>query len=395
MHRILIFHHCASYGGAGKSLVDIIESIDKSTNEIVVYCRSEKDEVINILRQLSVKVIAGGENPAIFDFYSGSENLLLDPRNFRMLLRLNRSAKAILRVIDEVKPNSIIVNSFTLCWIGDLLKKRKDIKKICFHRETYGKERINIRNHYIKYCLRNHFDKVAYISQYDFRDTGGNNGTVITDKVEIKNSEFSLVEAKKELKLKRSHKHILFLGGISELKGTHVALQMLAKLPEEFHLIIMQADDFYVSNNWKTKIRRLFGKDYNYKWKQYAKDNNLLERIHFYPTVFDIRTYYAASDYVLFSSTRPHQSRPLYEAGLYNRVCLISDFECTQEFAINNYNCITFKPGDAGDLAKKILFLEKDEVLKAHILKNNLKMTLDYHNIKDLNGELRQFLKDV
>lgn len=395
MNRILIFHHYSYYGGAGKSLVDIINNIDKTKNEVYVYTRSESQDVPNILRKLSVNVIEGGNNPAIFDFYSGNERSLINIKNIRTILQLLRSSKEVKKIVNEIKPNSIIVNSFTLCWIGHCLKDYKHIKKVCFYRETLGKELLNVRNKYIKHCLKNYFDKIAYISEYDLNCIQNKNSVVITDKVEIIESNYNKTDVRKEFDLDLDKKYILFVGGISELKGTHIALQALNELPENYHLIIMQSKGFELMSNLKMKLRRVVGKDYVYKWNNFCLENNLLDRIHFYGTVFDIKKYYAISDFVLFSSTRPHQARPLYESGIYERPFIISDFECTKEFAINGYNCLTFEPGNFKQLAKLILDLEKNDELKRKLVINNKELTIKYHNVNNLDKELKEFLENI
>lgn len=396
MNRILIFHHYSYFGGAGKSLVDIINSIDKTKNEVFVYTRSESEEIINILNKLSVKVIKGGIHPQIFDFYSGNERNLLDIRNLRNIWRIYKSSKEIKGIVKNINPHIVVINSFTLCWIGETLKNFKDIKKVCFYRETLGKEHLGIRNAYIKRCLNRYFDKVAYISEYDMKCIGNfDKGTIITDKVEIIEKNFDKYEAMEELGLDNSKKYILFLGGISKLKGTHVILQSLSKLPLEYHLIIMQSNGFNMNSSFKNKLRRIFGNDYEYYWHKYFQNNKLSDRVHFFSTVIDIKKFYAVSDVVVFCSTKQHQARPLYESGIYERPFIITDFECTKEFAINGYNCLTFRENDYNDLKNKILLIDEDPKLKMEIVKNNRMLTIEKHNVNNLTKELNDFFRNI
>ena len=72
--------------------------------------------------------------------------------------------------------------------------------------------------------------------------------------------------------------------------------------------------------------------------------------------------FYKEANIIVFPSTKPHQARPIYEAGISNKPIIISDFNETKEFAINEYNVFTFKNGNNKSLLQTI-----EKVLNAEV----------------------------
>ena len=67
-------------------------------------------------------------------------------------------------------------------------------------------------------------------------------------------------------------------------------------------------------------------------------------------------------DLVVFPSTKAHQAMPIYEAGMAERLMIISDFVNTREFLENEKNGLTFPPSNSEALAEKIKEgLDKDD----------------------------------
>ena len=180
MKRVIVFHHFGGVGGAGKSLIDILLSIDSSVYDVTVVCPSVPSDMVTLIKSYNIKVIETVETPINFAHYNGGIHSLLSVRTLLNLLKLLLDMPKVEKIICELNPEIVIVNSMTLFHIGKIAQNR-EIKTICFHRETYIKGLIGARSAFIKRCLSNYFNKVVFISQYDLNQSS----SVVTDKTVV------------------------------------------------------------------------------------------------------------------------------------------------------------------------------------------------------------------
>lgn len=407
--KILLVHHSGYIGGAGVSLFHIALSL-KSLNEkydLKVYCPSNPPHIYNWLEKNEIETIRANRTPIFFTHYSGCDRFILDRNSFKNIIDIylfKRSWKELKKTILENRPDVVIVNSMTLFWMGPLIKKM-GIKTICFHRETYAKGLFGIRTTFIKESLKNFFDGVAFISYNDLHETGKTVGSsrVITDKVDCSN--YSLddeINNKQNAILTKDAFKIIYLGGVSKLKGAHVIIKALSRIKNKnVKLLFLQFETKKRRKkigDCKTafhKIKFLLGLDYEAYILKLIDKNKLWERIDFIPAVLEPEKYILASDLVVFPSTEPHQARPLYEAGMAKKPIIITDFKQTSEFAIDGFNSLTFKNGNYKELANIILKLENDSDLYNDLVENNYHQSISNHNLKTLPLELDDFLSDV
>jgi len=321
-----------------------------------------------------------------------------------MKLRTKRGWEEIKIAIERIEPDIIAVNSMTLCWLGPLIKKMKK-KLVCFHRETYAKGMLGVRTCYIKNRLANDFDLVIFISQYDLEKTGPLRGkaAVITDKVEFDEYPIGNKEdLRKGLGLRADAHIICYLGGISRLKGAHLAVKALAKLKDRnSRLLFLQFGIekrlryFRDCSTIRQKLKFILGFDYEANLLRLIDEYNLWDRIDFVPTVFEPARYIGASDVVVFPSTSPHQARPVFEAGAARRPVIITEFPNTMEYTVNMFNCLTFRDGDADGLAKMLELLKSDKTLYASLAENNFLNAKTTHDFRNLPKELHALFQHL
>ncbi|MFW7410989.1 glycosyltransferase family 4 protein [Vagococcus fluvialis] len=380
--KILIFHHYGGIGGAGVSLLHIVKNIDLEKFDVSVACPSQPNSIYLELRKLNVNVIKLEKPLIIFNHYNGGINYLFSLRGLKNLYKLIKNKAYIKNIIIEENPDIVVVNSMTLSWIGKIANKLRK-ETICFHRETYKQGTFNISNRVIKKNLSVYFSKVIFISEFDKVATLPINGQamVVYDRVDISIfKEGNRMAARNKLNLESDVNYVLYVGGPSKLKGYHVLLKAIKYLKKEKNIkfILLGFNDTEESII-RNEIENL-------------EINSLLL---FYEATMNPELFYRACDMIVFPSTKAHQARPIYEAGISRIPIIISDFENTKEFAENKISAFTFEPSNSRDLAikiKNVIYLEKS--LKDKILDTNYERAMKKHDLSKLSEDIQRVFQN-
>lgn len=381
-------------------MLHILEAIDKEKYDVCVYCPYEKGDMYRAIKKLNIPVNTASEKRWVYPHFNGLSFAFFDIRFLKAVKYIKDSAYKIVEILEREKPDIVLLNSMTLFWIASLAKALK-MKTICFFRETLPK-RGNIRNNLIRNALKEDMDKICYISNFDKTVVGSDDdkSRVIYDRVDENIFNVMSKQGAKE-KLELSDKpHILYLGGMWNIKGGDVIASAMKDIDAK--LIFMQYEpigqrrlNINDCKGVKNKIKYLLGKEYEAKVIKIIEKNNIWDKFVFMPVKQDVTQLYSACDLVVFPSKLPHQSRPLYEAGMAMRPMIISDFQNTAEFAKDGENVLTFKAGDSKDLAKKINSLLEDEELLRKITENNYKQSIEQHNLSDLADDISKALDSL
>ena len=393
MKRILIFHHYNSAIGAGLCLLHIVESLKFDYRIAVVLPKG--GDLSAKLKTIGIETYETDGDPVGYQHYNGSTTNFFSLRHLMNILLITRSIGRIEQYIDDYKPDIVAVNSMTLFWIGKIAHSR-EIRTVCFHRETYKQGMFGLRTRYMKMRIRKDFDAVAYISNFDLKETGITDylAVRITDKVELNKyyTDKSRDYWRKKLNLPMEEKLILYCGGCSKLKGGLTAVSALKYIQNKrVRLVFLQYTKAPLIQTTKQRIRsslkRILRKDYQYLVEKKICDAHLEERVIFRPSTDCIEQYFLACDAIVFPSHLAHQARPIYEAGAARIPIFISDFPNTREFATEK-NAYLFKPNDSKALANRINeWINNPNEATKRIELNEI-MTLDNHDLKQLRVQL-------
>ena len=396
--KILFFNHACAIGGAGISFLDILKSIDKNKYDVVVYNSSIRPYIIEEVSKMGVKCIPGkGTSPVIWSHYNGGEYFAFSPRYIRNILNIIKDKKNIENVIKSENPDIVAVNSMTLHWIGKIARSLGK-KTLCFHRETYAKGIFGIRSAYLRHSLDKNFDEVAFISRFDEKITKAKlaRTSVIYDKVDIsKYAEGNKENLREELNLPKDDFLVLYLGGMSRLKGTRYVFEAMNQIKEEKDIKLVFVG-YKMPNqmprlNILSSIKMLLKDHYEYDMKKYYYEKGL-KNIIFLENQNDVSKCYGACDVLVFPSEKPHQARSVYEAGAANIPIIISDFPNTKEF-IDDENGFVFKPCSGIDLAEKIKYVKKNNNEFSNKILINHDKTVKMHNICNLKEEITELME--
>jgi glycosyltransferase involved in cell wall biosynthesis len=89
---------------------------------------------------------------------------------------------------------------------------------------------------------------------------------------------------------------------------------------------------------------------------------------------------YASADVVAFPATRPHQARPILEAGAMAKPVVASDFSNLREFVGDQQNGLLVPPGDANAIANALRAILTDQNLARRLGEENYRRTIAVHN---------------
>lgn len=407
MKKILIITHWGGIAGGNVSLMQVALTLDAMSEfyRVYVYCPNYPQEMLNWLNENQIEVIDGNA-PITLNHYMGSDRPIFTISNIKNIIQVltKKGLQEISEIIINFKPDIVMLNSMTMFWMGNEIKKL-GAKSVCFNRETYAKGTFGIRTYYIKRNLKKYFDGVIFISENDQLETGEIKGVskVITDKVDIE----KYVLLRNSLKENRCVSNngefvVLFLGGMSRLKGAHVIIKALSKLKNENIKLVFLKYELKEKRKTgsdcatiKEKIKFYLGLNYEAYVLGLINKYDLWEKIDFHATVKNPEKFIVESDLLVFPSTKPHQARPLYEAGAAKVPIIITEFKQTKEFAINGHNCLTFAKENHKQLAELILSIKENKRLRDKLVKNNYLATKRKHDLRELANELKNFLGEL
>lgn len=409
MKKVLIINHTGYLGGGGVSLMHIIRALQSMPNKysVEVYCPENPPDMCDWIESNNIPVIRGDSSPVILNHYSGNDKFILSRLSLTNIknIIMKKGLKDIKKAIQRSNPDIVALNSMTMCWMGVHIKSM-GFKVVCFHRETYAKGLFGLRTKYIKHCLKKHFNGVAFISKNDFDETGVISGypQVITDKVDLNAYNLSIPKYPyKDIDNNQLDElKVIYLGGMTKLKGAHIIIKSLNALKNKNIRLIFLKFDFEKRKKrlsdyqtMKHKLKYILKMDYEARVLKLIDNYGLWNKIDFIPTVKKPEKYILNSDIIVFPSTSAHQARPIYEAGAAGKPIIITDFQQTSEFAKKEYNCLVFTNGDYMGLSEEIYKLSKNKELYNYLSENNYKQTIENHNLSKLPAELDKFFSNI
>ncbi len=359
--NILLLHHCDSWGGAGVSLLNVVKTLSKKY-QVTILLPHKESELAKHLRKFSKQIYEFGFEPGTINAYSGGPPTL--GRTFaKSLFAIPRTARIIQNICNDNQIDLLVANSMTTAWIGRYVQ---DIPVICFVRETLTD---NLGCRLIRYCLERYCTAVSFLTEYDRKQFALHlvQTVVIPDYIDEPVEDYRKCVIGRD----KSVFTVLFVGGASRLKGYETLMKTVQILAEEKKVHFVVAGD--VPNDKKIKT----------------------SNITYVGLKEDLSTYYKECDVLAFPSLKPHQSRPAFEAGMYGKPVIISDFAETCENVQHEYNGLTFQPNDPKELAKCILRLKNDENLRNKLGENNLQIAMQKHSKTVCEKQIYELVESV
>ena len=360
--KILYIHHGKGLGGAPLSLLLLINALDKEKYQPVVLFL-HYSQVVELYKQNNIEIVG------IVNRYDFSHTKVWWFRWYHLPYFL-RSAWDTFRTeqlvagywLDKIKPDLVHLNTSSLIAWGKVASK-KNIPVIWHVREPLADGYFGFRKWIIKKCVAKYSSKILPICKHDALPWKDNPKTcVIYNAVDPKKFDFNIT-TRDAVYHHYSSPQILFLGGLSQEKGTLVIFKafekVLQQLPEAKLLV---ASYFDLDLNKTSYLKKLFPA---YKFK--VEVANILEKIKksvvLLGPVQDIPQAMAASDLIVFPATVGHFARPIIEAGFMKKPVIASALAPLDELVVNNQTGYLVDPNDINAWTDKLLLLLTDKDL--------------------------------
>lgn len=397
MKKILVIHHAGNLGGGTLSCFDVILALKSSEYNIILALPPGDSLAKNKAKSMNIEIMKDAPSPIIFSYYNGSTNILKAIIKFFISYRNKKKWEA---VFEKERPDLVILNSMVQWPLLSILYK-KDIKSICFVRETMkGKP-----NKLINCIIKRHLsiaNGVSFLSKYDLNQwdlPNSVNKVVIPDLVDICKFKINISKemCRNKLALKNDVFYILYVGGMSKLKGVNTLIKAIKELSEKNIELLFLGDlgNDLIKSRGFNKVKSISRVKFIKRIKNYIKKNNLNRNINFVGLKSNMNYWYAACDIVVFPAEKAHQARPIYEAGVFKKPVIVSNFPNYYDYLIPEESGLVFEPGNFKELAKAIERLYIDPVLCNQIGENNYKLMKKYHDSKEVNNIIKNFIENV
>lgn len=356
--KILFVHHGKGLGGAPLSLFYLINGLDKKKYEPVVVFLHQSD-VIHLYE--SAGIIVDGPLETM-DFPHTKIWWLRWYHVITLLKAIKDTFKTAFFIapamLKKHKPDIVHLNTSSLVGWGYAAKHKK-IPVVWHIREPLADGYTGLRKQFIKRSVATKATAIVPICHNDALPWKKNSKTtVVYNAVDPLRFDFALSAQSflSENSIPNDKPIVLFLGGLSQEKGTHIILQafkkLLITLPEA-HLII--AGNF-VAQPKQNSIKKWFPAS------RFAQNVHELIRdcgknVHVLGPIFNVPEAMAASSIIVFPATVGHFARPIIEAGFMKKPVIATQVAPLQELVKNGVTGFLVDSTDIDAWKEKMLFL--------------------------------------
>jgi glycosyltransferase involved in cell wall biosynthesis len=382
MKRILFIHHAHERTGACITLTHALRALDRGRFEPVVVCppgdsvamfRATGAEVHLSARPMRIVPHVSGYSfrPWSRAFIGGALGQRLDRAYWR-------------RIVEAQRADIVHLNSLTLAPLARAVRD-VGVPVVCLVQETFAKGLLGLRTSWLKRTLSTELDGVWFISEHDRRAARSAAPVVevIPNWANFDNTA-DADSARTAFGLDSAARVVLFMGGVSQQKGTLTLLRALERVHTPQTVLLLAGDrPEAVSDAVRREVSKLLER------------LSTSERVRLLGRVTDVGACYAAADVVVFCPSDPHQGRPILEAALMSKPVVASEFDCVREFVAHGRNGLLVPPGDAEALAGALDTLLADPVRARAMGAANRAVAMANHDARTNGARMNAFYERV
>lgn len=367
-YKILFIHHGKGLGGAPLSLLYLIQGLDRTNfHPIVVFLYDSP--IIEMYKQHGIETI-GPLNK--MDFPHTKIWWLRWYHVVTLLRSIRDTIQTIFfvgpRILNVVQPDIVHLNTSSL--IGWAIAAHKKHIPIAWHiREPLANGYLGVRKRIIQCCVKKYANAIIPICHDNAKPWEGNPKThVVYNTVNpVSFTATSIEPFITKHNLNASAPKILFLGGLSQEKGTlnilEIFTQLLIQLPSA-QLLIAGTWDTTTPSAWS--LKNLFPAA-RYKKSVHARIKALGPSIRLLGPINDVATAMAISAVVVFPATVGHFARPVIEAGFMKKPTIASNMPPLDELIIHEKTGFLIEPHNYQDWEQTLYRLLSDKQLNEQI----------------------------
>lgn len=364
--RVLYVDHSGTRGGALLSLCSLIAALDRERYAPVVACIRDVPEVLESFRAAGAEAFHA---PGIdtFPHTTGGWDPLHHPvgalRAVRAAAAFAPSARATAALVRRVGADLVHLNSLVLA--PSAAGARAAGARVVWQvRESVHPGHAGVRRRMLGRMLARWADEAVFISADDRRRlTGGRLGVVIPNFVDERHFHAGVDGAgvRAELGIPPDAPLVLFLGGVSGIKGAHVLLPALAMARRRvpgLQAVLPGAERPWsrspAARAARAVLPLLGGGTERQRFLRAHREGEMEEWARLLPFRPDPERLMAAADLVVFPSTVPHFARPVIEAAAMSRPVVASRLGGVEELVEDGRTGLLVPPGDPAALADAI-----------------------------------------
>ncbi|HYR08220.1 MAG TPA: glycosyltransferase family 4 protein [Longimicrobium sp.] len=377
--RILYIDHSGARGGALLALCSVIRALDRERYEPVVACIHDVPEVLDAFRAAGAETVHAPGISA-FPHTTGGWNPLLTPagalRALRAAAAFRPSARATEALVRRLRPDVVHLNSLVLA-PSAAGARAAGVPVLWQVRESVHPGHARVRRRLLARALVRWPDAAVFVSADDRQRLGGAAlGTVIPDSVDHRRFDRALDGAavRAELAVPADAPLVLFLGGVSAIKGAHV---LLAALPQArrrvpgLHAVVAGAHGprsrSPVAGIARVLLPLVGSGTERQRFERAYADGGMEGWVRLLPFRADPERLMAAADVVVFPSTVPHSALPVIEAGAMAKPVVASRLGGVEELVEDGETGLLVPPADPDALAAAIARVLSDPALAARL----------------------------
>ena len=388
MKKIAMILHCGTVGGSGLGLLTTAKML-RDRYDIVVYCPARPKD---IYRRFEAEGFAVKAHPAplpTYGYFNGGPALLTNSC-CSALWEQEKCIPAWRREFEQEGIDVLLANSIVLSWMYRCVEGLP-CKTICHVREVLRSKRTFLGRRILRE-LEN-FDMVWYISDYEMERHALSHPKKAIVRDCLLDDQAAAVEPARGGE--ENDFRVLYVGGASKLKGFPTLIRAARRLDDK--ITVRVAGYLSCAKPGLTPGNLLyFTRFFQYfamrRALEDAKAQKNVELLGFCP---DLNALFAECDALVFPSSKAHQARPAFEAGVYAKPVIISDFPDTRDNVRDGENGVTFKPNSPRALAKAIDRLAGDPELCRRLGEKNREMALTYHTYEKVSEAVQAAMEEL
>lgn len=390
---ILYIQHSGSLGGSVMSLLYTIQALDKDKYHPVVALARPSTELINFYQQAGFETIPW-DGITLWDHSTVAPKPLYAPSTWRHLadvvLGWKKSKERTIELVELVKPDIVHLNSMPLSASAEALVETQ-IPTVWHVREPplpdHGFRYRKIRD------IMMRVNELIFISESDRQAwVQAERGVVVHNFVDFERFPCDTTageELKAKLGIAEDAPVLLYLGGISPIKGSFVLLEALSILKKDFPKLRCLMPGFdcsssgsLVSNVARTLLPLVGHGTLVQRIIKKIDELDLHDICVQMPFQTNIVPFYAACDLLLFPATQPHFARPIIEAGAMGKPVVASRLGGAIELVQENKTGLLATPDSALDLVNNI-----SKLLQNNFLCKQMGQSGYHHSIQSFNAQ--------
>jgi len=374
---VLYVQHAAALGGSAMSLLYTLQGLDPARYRPVVALVRPAEELARLYEDAGIRTIPWeGIHP--WDHSTVSPQPLHRPATWLHLADVaahwRGSQRRTMELVRHVGPDLVHLNSMPLSPCAEVLS-REGVPTVWHVREpplpARGPRYRAIRARMMA------VDELIFISQADRRAwVGGERGVVIPNFVDFGRFDRRMDggAVRRRLGIDPGAPVLLYVGGVSPVKGIFPLLEALARLRSRFPGLrcLMPGSVYAQSAGLAARAARavlpLVGSGtVSQRMRGEIERLGVEESLVQLPFTEDVAPLFAASDVVVFPATRPHFARPAVEASAMARPTVASRLPGLDELVDDGETGLLVPAGDAEALAEALARLLGDDALRLRL----------------------------